>query len=101
MSEWINVQERLPEKVGEEAIVVGSFSLGPEPYSTLVEYLGEGHWGTTRDDELNGFDSCTVTQGASQKDRRERRSGASEVRRKAVRDRCIGSGPLTPSCTSR
>ncbi len=61
MSERINVKERLPEKVGEEAIVVGSSGLGPEPYITLVEYVGEGHWGTTRDDELNGFNSCSVT----------------------------------------
>ena len=43
LSEWISVKERLPEQVGEEAIVVGSSELGPEPYITLVEYLGDGY----------------------------------------------------------
>ena len=61
MSEWISVKEKLPERIGEEMLAVGSSGLGPEPYITLVEYIGDGHWGTTRDDELNGFNSRTVT----------------------------------------
>ena len=61
MSEWISVKDKLPEVIGEEMLVVGSSGLGPEPYITLVEYLGNGHWGTTRDDELNGFNSRTIT----------------------------------------
>ncbi len=58
---WVPISDKLPEKVGEEVLVVGSSGLGPEPYITIVEYLGDYSFGHKRDDELNGFSVSSIT----------------------------------------